>query len=108
MNEKSLFGRRCDQEFKANAVTPVRGGSKLTAPWPAIRAFPPGLWDAGRRRPMALTPRANRRFWQRKRPSSGNLRRLRQENDGLRRQQRDILRKALGLLSAEMPPHVMR
>ena len=35
------------------------------------------------------------------------LRRLRQENDHLR-QQRDILKKALGILSAEVPPHATR
>ena len=35
------------------------------------------------------------------------LRRLRQEVDYLR-QQRDILKKALGILSAETPPHAMR
>jgi transposase len=35
------------------------------------------------------------------------LRRLRQENDYLR-QQRDRLKKALGILSAEMPPRATR
>ena len=35
------------------------------------------------------------------------LRRLRQENEHLR-QQRDILKKALGILSAEVPPHATR
>ena len=35
------------------------------------------------------------------------LRRLRQEDDYLR-QQRDILKKALGILSAEVPPRVTR
>ena len=40
-------------------------------------------------------------------PEQRELRRLRQENDYLR-QQRDILKKALGILSAEMPPHATR
>ena len=40
-------------------------------------------------------------------PEQRELRRLKQENDYLR-QQRDILKKALGILSAEMPPHAMR
>ena len=35
------------------------------------------------------------------------MRRLRQEVDHLR-QQRDILKKALGILSAEVPPHATR
>ena len=35
------------------------------------------------------------------------MRRLRQANDYLR-QQRDILKKALGILSAEVPPHATR
>jgi transposase len=35
------------------------------------------------------------------------LRRLRQENDYLR-QQRDRLKKALGILSAEVPPRATR
>lgn len=36
-------------------------------------------------------------------PEQRELRRLRQENDYLRRQ-RDILKKACGILPAEMPP----
>ena len=40
-------------------------------------------------------------------PEQRELRRLKQENDYLR-QQRDILKKALGILSAEMPPHATR
>lgn len=35
------------------------------------------------------------------------LRRLRQENEYLKRQ-RDILKKACGILSAEMPTHILR
>ena len=37
-------------------------------------------------------------------PEQRELRRLRQENEYLRRQ-RDILKKALGILSVEMPPN---
>ena len=37
-------------------------------------------------------------------PEQREMRRLRQENDYLRRQ-RDILKKALGILSGEMPPN---
>ena len=40
-------------------------------------------------------------------PEQRELRRLRQENDYLRRQ-RDILKKACSILSAEMPPSDLR
>ena len=40
-------------------------------------------------------------------PEQRELRRLRQELEYVSRQ-RDILKKALGILSAEMPPHASR
>jgi transposase-like protein len=40
-------------------------------------------------------------------PEQRELRRLRQEIEYVSRQ-RDILKKALGILSAEMPPHALR
>jgi transposase len=67
----------------------------------------PGLWAAlvqaanggqAQREPNTLAEETS---------EQRELRRLRQENDYLR-QQRDILKKALGILSAEMPPHATR
>ncbi|MDD2677680.1 MAG: hypothetical protein PHP75_09495 [Methylacidiphilaceae bacterium] len=75
--------------------------------WLAIWAFPIGslhLWvkDAQGGQafsdPKTLTAES---------PEQRELRRLRQEKDYLRRQ-RDILKKALGILSAEMPASDMR
>ena len=106
MNEKSPFGRRYDREFKDNAVALVRGGKRITAvardlgvsPWALGRWVQAAHGGQGQNEPKTLAEET---------PEQRELRRLRQENDYLR-QQRDILKKALGLLSAEMPPNATR
>jgi transposase len=106
MNEKSPFGRRYDREFKENAVALVRGGKRATA---VARDLGVSAWALGRwvqaanggqapHEPKTLAEETS---------EQRELRRLRQENDYLR-QQRDILKKALGILSAEMPPRATR
>ena len=102
MNHSSNSGRRYDREFKINAVALVRGGRTITevARDLGVSTWSLGRWveqaNAGRTQtePKALSAET---------PEQRELRRLRQENDYLRRQ-RDILKKALGILSAEMPP----
>ena len=106
MNEKSQTARRYDREFKENAVALVRGGRTITS---VARDLGITTWSLGRwvqlanlggkqREPATLAAET---------PEQRELRRLQQENDYLR-QQRDILKKALGILSAEMPPHATR
>ena len=106
MNEKSQTARRYDREFKENAVALVRGGRTITsvARDLGITTWSLGRWvqlanaGNGQREPATLTAET---------PEQRELRRLKQENDYLR-QQRDILKKALGILSAEVPPHATR
>ena len=106
MNEKSPCGRRYDREFKDNAVALVRGGRRITA---VARDLGVSAWALGRwvqaanggqtqSEPKTLTLESD---------EQREMRRLRQEVEYLR-QQRDILKKALGILSAEMPMHAMR
>lgn len=83
------------------------GAANASPPWPVIWACPPGPWAGlvqaanggqGQNEPKTLAEET---------PEQRELRRLRQENDYLR-QQRVMLKKALGILSAEMPPHATR
>jgi len=96
-------GRRYDREFKENAVALVRTGRSITE---VARDLGVSMWSLGRwnrgvnlgqplREPKTLAAET---------PEERELRHLRQENDYLRRQ-RDILKKAVGILSAEMPPN---
>lgn len=102
----SRSGRRYDREFKSNAVALVRGGRTITA---VARDLGVSKWSLGRwvesaksgqtlREPQTLTQES---------AEQRELRRLRQELEYVSRQ-RDILKKALGILSAEMPPHASR
>lgn len=97
----SRSGRRYDREFKENAVALVRGGRSITS---VARDLGVTTWSLGRwvrgvnlgtglREPGTLSAES---------PEQRELRRLRQENDYLR-EQREILKKALGILSAERP-----
>ena len=100
------FARRYDREFKENAVALVRGGRTVTsvARDLGITTWSLGRWvqlanaGHGQREPATLAAET---------PEQRELRRLQQENAYLR-QQRDILKKALGILSAEVPPHATR
>ena len=99
-------GRRYDREFKSNAVALVRGGRTITE---VARDLGVSKWSLGHwvrraedgqmlREPKTLALET---------PEQRELRRLRQELEYVSRQ-RDILKKALGICSAEMPPHASR
>lgn len=107
MNHSSNSGRRYDREFKINAVALVKGGRTITevAREPATWAFPNGRSAAGSSRANAGKTHSEPKTLGAETPEQRELRLLRQENDYLRRQ-RDILKKALGILLAEMPPHL--
>lgn len=106
MNEKSQTARRYDREFKESAVALVHGGRTVTsvARDLGITTWSLGRWvqlakaGGGQREPATLAAESE---------EAREMRRLRQEVDHLR-QQRDILKKALGILSAEVPPHATR
>lgn len=106
MNEKSQTARRYDREFKENAVALVRGGRTITS---VARDLGITTWSLGRWVQLANTGSGQRESatLAAETPEQRELRRLQQENDYLR-QQRDILKKALGILSAEVPPHATR
>ena len=106
MNEKSPSGRRYDREFKENAVALVRAGRTVSS---VARDLGVTTWSLGRwvqaanggqaqREPATLAAETS---------EQREMRRLRQENEYLR-QQRDILKKALGILSAERPLRATR
>jgi transposase len=103
MQRQSRSGRRYDREFKESAVALVRSGRSITE---VARDLGVSTWSLGRwirgvslgyglKEPKTLAAESS---------DQRELRRLRQENDYLRRQ-RDILKKAVGILSAEMPPN---
>lgn len=99
-NNKSRHGRRYDWEFKQSAIALVKEGRTITEVGRDL-----GVSTCSVSRWVQATQRAAAR------PQAGapadELRRLRQENEYLRRQ-RDILKKALGILSAGMPGDVSR
>ena len=99
-NNKSRHGRRYDWEFKQSAIALVKEGRTITEVGRDL-----GVSTCSVSRWVQATQRAATRP-----PGSApadELRRLRQENEYLRRQ-RDILKKALGILSAGMPGGVSR
>jgi transposase-like protein len=104
MNHSSNSGRRYDREFKINAVALVQGGRTITE---VARDLGVSKWSLGRwvEQARAGQTQSEPKTLSTETPEQRELRRLRQECDYLRRQ-RDILKKALGILSAEMPLHV--
>ena len=98
----SKFSRRYDREFKENAVALIQNGRSITevsrdlgvSDW-SLRQWLKAIEDA-----QALNE-SKRLFSET--PEQREIRRLRQENDYLRRQ-RDILKKACSILSAEVQP----
>ena len=75
--------------------------------WPGIWASRNGRWGTGCVGARRARCSANPKTLALKTPEQRELRRLRQELEYVSRQ-RDILKKALGILSAEMPPHASR
>ena len=101
MESHSKHGRRYDRAFKEDAVALVAGGRAqrevardLGIPVGSLNNWV-RLARSGQPLPQASHLSAETR-------EQRELRRLRQENEYLRRQ-REILKKALGILSAEMP-----
>ena len=118
MNHNSKSGRRYERDFKTNAVGLVQNGRAITevARDLGVSTWSLRLWikqaKAGQSQSEAKTLSSES-------PEQRELRRLRQDNEYLRRQ-RDILKKACGrggggdkwglvngrVLSAEMPAHL--
>ena len=103
MEENKKLARRYDREFKQDAVTLVQSGRAIKevardlgiSDWSLRHWIRLDKAGQGLKEPATLASES---------PEQRELRRLRQENEYLRRQ-RDILKKALGILSAEMPPN---
>jgi transposase len=102
----SKFARRYDREFKQNAVALIQSGRSVSevardlgvSHWSLSRWVKAAQSDQDLSEPKTLSAET---------PEQRELRRLRQENDYLRRQ-RDILKKACSILSAEMRPSDLR
>lgn len=104
-SNSSKFARRYDRDFKQDAVALIQSGRSVSE---VSRDLGVSTWSL--------------RYWLKQSQSAQSLhepktlsvetadqrelRRLRQENDYLRRQ-RDILKKACSILSAEMPPNAL-
>ena len=106
MNSNSRAGRRYDREFKSNAVALVRGGRTITE---VARDLGVSKWSLGRWVEQSKSGQAlsEPKILSVETAEQRELRRLRQELEYVSRQ-RDILKKACGILSAEMPPHASR
>ena len=106
MQNNEACGRRYDREFKNNAVGLVRGGKSISQ---VSRDLGVSQWSVGRWVAAANGGQAQSepKTLAAESEQEREMRRLRQENDYLR-EQRDILKKALGILSAESPGRVTR
>ena len=106
MNHSSNSGRRYDREFKNNAVALVQSGRTITD---VARNLGVSKWSLGRwvEQAKAGETLSEPKTLSVESAEQRELRRLRQELEYVSRQ-RDILEKALGILSAEVPPHVSR
>jgi len=102
----SRFARRYDREFKQNAVALIEGGRSISE---VARDLGVSHWSLSRWVKDAQSGQklSEPKTLSAETPEQRELRRLRQENDYLRRQ-RDILKKACSILSAEMPPSDLR
>ncbi len=99
LNNQSRTGRRYDREFQNNAVALVRSGRTVTE---VARDQGVSKWSLGRWVEQAKTGQAlsEPKTLSVETADQRELRRLRQELEYVSRQ-RDILKKALGILSAE-------
>jgi transposase len=100
------FARRYDREFKENAVALIQSGRSITE---VSRDLGVSHWSLSRWLKDAQSGQvlSEPKTLSSETPEQRELRRLRQENDYLRRQ-RDILKKACSILSAEVPPSDLR
>jgi len=105
-DQKRNCRRRFDRQFKEDAVALVRSGRSQAevARDLGVSSGVLSCWVQKIEAGQALT---GPKTLQAQSPEQRELHRLRQENDYLR-QQRDILKKALGILSAEMPANASR
>ena len=98
--------RRYDRQFKEDAVALVRGGRTQSQ---VARDLGIGAWVLCRwiHKAQAGLPQSAPKTLEAETPERRELRRLRLENEHLI-EQRDILKKALGICSAQVPAHVSR
>lgn len=103
---RSKFARRYDREFKQNAVALIEGGRSISE---VARDLGVSHWSLSRwvKDTQSGQNISESKTLSAETPEQRELRRLRQENDYLRRQ-RDILKKACSILSAEMRPSDLR
>jgi transposase len=101
-SNSSKFARRYDREFKENAVALIQSGRSITE---VSRDLGVSHWSLSRWLKDAQSGQAlsEPKTLSCETAEQRELRRLRQENDYLRRQ-RDILKKACSILSAEVQP----
>jgi transposase len=102
----SKFARRYGREFKQQAVALIQSGRSITE---VSRDLGVSHWSLSRWLKEAQLGHAlsEAKTLSSETPEQRKLRRLRQENDYLRRQ-RDILKKACSILSAEVQPSDLR
>ena len=105
-SNSSKFARRYDREFKDNAVALVQSGRSVTE---VSRDLGVSYWSLSRWVKDAQNGQAlsEPKTLSSETAEQREIRRLRQENDYLRRQ-RDILKKACSILSAEVRPNDLR
>ena len=103
---QSRYARRYDREFKENAVALVEGGREIKE---VARDLGISHWSLKNWCKRAKAGKGQTQVGTLEGESSPQreIRRLRQENDYLRRQ-RDILKKALGIVSVDVPGSVLR
>lgn len=105
-NSSSKCSRRYDREFKENAVALIQSGRSITD---VSRDLGVSGWSLRQWLKLAQGGQAlnESKTLSSETPQEREIRRLRQENDYLRRQ-RDILKKACSILSAEVQPSDLR
>jgi transposase-like protein len=98
--------RRYDRDFKQQAVALIQSGRSITE---VSRDLGVSHWSLSRWLKASQSGQAlsEVKTLSSETPEQRELRRLRQENDYLRRQ-RDILKKACSILSAEVQPSDLR
>ena len=104
--EAGRSGRRFDAEFKDNAVALVLSGRTIAA---VARDLGCSVWSLGHwvKRHRAAQGQTQPARLAAETAEQREIRRLRQDNDYLRRQ-RDILKKALSIVSTEHPAGGLR
>jgi transposase-like protein len=104
-SNSSKFARRYDREFKQNAVALILSGRSISE---VSRDLGVSTWSLRHwlKESQSAQGSSESKTLSVETADQRELRRLRQENDYLRRQ-RDILKKACSILSAEMPPNAL-